>query len=88
MTAESTPVRRWRYGPPARAMSAARGLAGRVTHCAGDDHDQQIETLFELALRRTATVEEQAEWCEFLAACSLVELCRAILNLNEFADID
>jgi hypothetical protein len=49
---------------------------------------RELISYFELALRPTATVEEQAEWCEFLAACSLVELCRAILNLNEFADID
>lgn len=70
------------------AMSAAWGLADRVTQSAGHDHDRQIEILFDLALQRPATADERADCREFLATGSLVELCRAILNLNEFAYVD
>jgi hypothetical protein len=70
------------------AFSAALGLAKRVTQSAGADHRRQIETLFDLALQRPATAEEQRECQEYLADYSLAELCRAILNLNEFAYLD
>jgi hypothetical protein len=70
------------------AQAAAQGLAQRVQTHAGEEHDRQIEALFELALQRAPTAEERVECLPFLADYSLTELCRAILNLNEFAYID
>jgi len=70
------------------ALAASLGLAQRVTSHAGEEHDRQIETLFELALQRAPTREEMVECRGFLADYSLAELCRGILNLNEFAYLD
>jgi hypothetical protein len=70
------------------AQAAAQGLAERVKTHAGDNHDRQIEALFERALQRAPTDEERVECREFLAGNPLVALCRLILNLNEFAYLD
>ncbi len=61
-----------------------------------------VETLFDMALNRTSTVDELQVSIEFLqrhqaehqdagapaGRLALIDLCRAILNLNEFAYID
>lgn len=70
------------------AVAVSEGLARRITGQAGDDRDQQIPVLFELALQRNATPAEQVECRQFLAEHSLEDLCRVILNLNEFAYLD
>jgi hypothetical protein len=70
------------------ATAAAEGLAQRVITLAGPDPIGQIHTLFDLALQREPSLEEQADCREFLRQHPLTDLCRAIQNLNEFAYVD
>jgi len=70
------------------SADAARAFADRVQREAGDEPSSHIRHAFELALQRAPDAAE-AEACEqFLAERSLIELCRALLNLNEFVYID
>ncbi|MFM8288247.1 MAG: DUF1549 and DUF1553 domain-containing protein [Planctomycetaceae bacterium] len=70
------------------AVAAASGLAQRVVAQAGDDPDRQVAVVFDLALQRDPDGTEREVCGSFLARRSLVELCRAILNLNEFLYVD
>lgn len=65
-------------------QNQARALAERLRREAGDDANQQIELVYRLALCREPTEQEQAQMQSFLADESLEELCRVVLNLNEF----
>lgn len=49
---------------------------------------QQVAGVFELGLLRKPTTEEQAIAVEFLKTHSLPELCRAVMNTNEFAFLE
>lgn len=70
------------------AVGAARAFAERVRREAGADPGQQVDHAFRLALQRPPA-EEERELCLRLAReRSLPELCRALLNLNEFAYVD
>jgi hypothetical protein len=70
------------------AVGAARAFAERVRREAGTDPGQQVDHAFRLALQRPPA-EEERELCLRLAReRSLPELCRALLNLNEFAYVD
>jgi hypothetical protein len=84
------------------AVSMAEAFAGRVA-AAADKPAGQIEQAFRLALGRSPDVQEQALCVEMLARhakiheqakspmpdrAALVDLCRAILNLNEFVYVD
>ena len=72
----------------ALAIEAARALAARVEREAGPDRDRQIARVFEVSLQREPD-QAEAEACRrLLAARSLAELCRAVLNVNEFAYLD
>lgn len=62
----------------------ARALAERLRREARDDPSQQINLVYRLALCRKPTEQEQAQMESFLADESLEELCRVVLNLNEF----
>ena len=70
------------------ATAAAEGLAQRVITLAGPNPTRQIHTLFDLALQREPSPEEQADCRKFLRQYPLTDLCRAIQNLNEFAYVD
>jgi hypothetical protein len=66
-------------------------FAARLRREAGDDATGQIDLAFRLALSRQATPGEAASLAAFLEAESsalgeqaLVQVCRVILNLNEF----
>jgi hypothetical protein len=72
----------------ALTVEAAQALAERVRREAGKDCDRQIARLFELALERAPERAEAAACRRLLATRSLSELCRAILNVNEFAYLD
>ncbi|HEY0981435.1 DUF1553 domain-containing protein [Schlesneria sp.] len=79
-------------------------LAERVRNEAGDSRTQQIETLFRVCLARVPDATEKELCLELLKrhaeqyqhtgageqadAMALRDLCRAILNLNEFLYID
>ncbi len=69
----------------------AEQFAGRLRHEAGDDPARQIDVAFRLALCREPTPAESASLIQFLKRESLdlgpqalVQVCRVILNLNEF----
>jgi hypothetical protein len=70
------------------SADAARAFAERVKREAGDKSVDQVRHAFELALERTPDTTE-SEACEkLLAERNLVELCRALVNLNEFVYVD
>jgi hypothetical protein len=73
------------------ALRVATQFAERVEREAGADRVAQIDHAVWLALGRGPTAEEQRKAAAFLAAQgegSLPNLCRALLNLNEFVYID
>jgi Protein of unknown function (DUF1553)/Protein of unknown function (DUF1549)/Planctomycete cytochrome C len=85
------------------ATDLARAFAARVTEEAGAESQQRIERAFWLALGRAADADEQAQCAELLGRhaeihrsaghqapeqAALVDLCRTLMNLNEFAYID
>jgi hypothetical protein len=70
------------------ASQAARSFAQRVKREAGEEAARQVERAFELALQRPPD-EAEAEACRrLMAERNLTELCRALLNLNEFVYVD
>ncbi len=62
----------------------ARHFAGRLRREAGDDPAQQITLAWRLALCREPTAGEMVKMRTFLNEESLEQLCRVVLNLNEF----
>lgn len=68
--------------------AAARALATRVEDAAGSDPGRRIERLFALTLQRSPAADEVAACRASLARMSLVELCRVLLNTNEFVYLD
>ncbi len=64
----------------------ARHLAERLEREMGKDPEKQVERAFVLALCRQPTATEKTALTEFLRARNqgLVQMCRVILNLNEF----
>ncbi len=70
------------------AVEAARGFAARVKREAGESTGAQIRQAFALAFQRAPARDEMAA-CLRLAECrGLTEVCRALLNLNEFIYVD
>jgi hypothetical protein len=71
----------------ADATAAARALAERLTK-QSSAADERIVGAFRHALARRPSAEE-LEWSrEFLRQAPLAELCRALLNANEFVYVD
>jgi len=66
------------------AMEASRAFAARVERDAGQEPEQQVQRAFQLALQRRADKSEAAHCQRLLTDYSLAELCRVLLNLNEF----
>jgi hypothetical protein len=73
-------------GPDATA--AANAFAQRIEKAAGDDAKARVRTVFAIALQRWPDEKEERRCVEFLRDRSLVELCRAVMNLNEFIYVD
>ena len=69
-------------------VETSRALASRVQREAGDDLAEQVNRAFALALQRAPDQEEQRACAELVRQRSLAELCRALLNLNEFIYVD
>lgn len=69
-------------------LDVANAFATRVGKEAGSKPEQQVRCAFELALQRLPDEAEAAACEQLLAGRSLVELCRALLNLNEFVYLD
>jgi hypothetical protein len=72
----------------ALTADAAKAFAERLNSDAGNDPTQQVQRAFELALQRPPDDSESAACLQFLAERNLSELCRALLNLNEFVYVD
>jgi len=72
----------------ALATDAARAFAERIKKTAVEDHSEQVRAAFRLALQRAPDEAEAAACGRLLTERSLVELCRALLNLNEFVYVD
>jgi hypothetical protein len=70
------------------AVEASRALASRVQREAGDDLTKQVGRAFLIALQRAPDKDEQRACAELVRQRSLAELCRALLNLNEFIYVD
>ncbi len=70
------------------AVKAARAFASRVEREAGSDAKAQVKRAFTLALQRTPDHVELQTCLDLLQERSLPELCRALLNLNEFVYLD
>jgi hypothetical protein len=70
------------------AVEAAQAFAKRVEDEAGKEPASQIQLAFELALQRAADDRELEACKQLLSKRSLAELCRALVNLNEFVYVD
>jgi hypothetical protein len=70
------------------AVEAAKAFSRRVKNEAGERPADQIRRAFALAFQRAPTREELAACEKLLHKRSLTEVCRALLNLNEFAYLD
>ena len=58
------------------------------TQEAGDDPARQVQRAFELALQRSPGEAELDACRQLVADHSLAELCRVLVNLNEFAYVE
>jgi hypothetical protein len=65
---------------------SAEALAAQLDCCA--TQTEAIQTIFRAALQRAPSPQELPRCQKFLATHTLPELCRAILNLNEFVYLD
>jgi hypothetical protein len=67
-------------------LAQARQFADRLRREAGDDVDKQVDRAFRLALARPPDAFERRTSAEFVrrASTGLVDLCHALMNLNEF----
>lgn len=72
----------------AEAIEAATAFAGRVENEAGPVPEKQVERAFKLALQRNPEPQEKQLCLDLMKKRSLSELCRSLLNLNEFVYID
>jgi hypothetical protein len=70
------------------AIDVAKAFAKRIEEEAGDDPTQHVRRAFELALQREPDVREMSACRELVAERSLAELCRVLVNLNEFAYVE
>ncbi len=71
----------------AEAIRAAEAMADRVSQ-GQQSPAEQIKLAFLLALQRSPSATELAACQQMLADTSLKELCRVLLNINEFAFAD
>jgi hypothetical protein len=70
------------------AVEAARALAARVEREAGDSPEAQVTRAFALAFQRAPEPDERSACLALLQERTLPELCRALLNVNEFVYFD
>jgi hypothetical protein len=70
------------------AVEAAQDLARRVRQSVGGEPRAQVREVFRITLQREPRPAERDACLKLLERRSLPELCRAMLNLNEFAYVD
>ena len=66
------------------AVEMANAFAERIQREGGDE----IDRAFALALQRSPDAAERASCMHFRQQRSLAELCRTLLNVNEFVYVD
>ncbi len=69
-------------------IEAARAMAERVQREAGADAAKQVERAFALTLQRAPQPDERRACLALVQQRNLAELCRALLNVNEFVFVD
>ena len=69
------------------ATRLSKVMADRVGQEAADA-DDQVSRVFAVALQRTPTARERQACLSLLTERSLAELCRALINVNEFIYLD
>jgi hypothetical protein len=72
----------------ALAIQAARDFAARIQREAPDNPSRQVEAAFSITLQRKPSSDEHRGCLVLLRSRNLTELCRALLNLNEFIYVD
>ena len=70
------------------AVEASQDLAKRVRQEAGNAPEAQVRHVFRITLQREPKPDEREACLRLLHRRSLPELCRALINLNEFAYVD
>ncbi len=70
------------------AVEASQDLAQRVRQEAGNAPEAQVRHVFRITLQREPKPDEREACLKLLRRRSLPELCRALINLNEFAYVD
>lgn len=70
-----------------QALTAAKSFASRI-RSATESSPEQIKLAFALALQRQPTASELQACERLMERAGLIEICRALLNVNEFAYID
>ena len=70
------------------AVEASQDLAKRVRQEAGNALEAQVRHVFRITLQREPKPDEREACLRLLRRRSLPELCRALINLNEFAYVD
>ncbi|MSU83874.1 MAG: DUF1553 domain-containing protein [Pedosphaera sp.] len=70
------------------AVEASQELAKRVRQEAGNEPEAQVRQVFRITLQRAPKPEERDACLRLLRRRSLPELCRILINLNEFAYVD
>ncbi len=70
------------------SIEAAKALAERVQREANGDLNRQIERAYRLTLQRAPTRDEVQSCAQLVQQYSLAELCRVLLNVNEFVYVD
>ena len=70
------------------AEEMAVSFAERLQRESGADSAAQIDRAFAIAFQRAPDAGEREQCLAFLKDRSLQELCRALMNLNEFAYVD
>jgi len=68
-------------------LSMSGHTAARVEAAAGDER-QRVALAFRLAIGRSPTADESAALTDYARQHGLIQTCRVILNLNEFAFVD
>ena len=70
------------------ALELAKALATRIEKKAGAFASDRVDLAFERVLQRKPDAEERRACLEFFEKRTFTELCRALLNLNEFVYVD
>ena len=69
-------------------VAQAAHFADRVRRESGDEPAAQVDHAVRLALGRSPSADEREAFAEFLRAEGLANVCRVLINLNEFAFVD